>query len=181
VKLCLLTVPVEAITVPILFLSLPKELSVIINEMTEQECHEVLGRSRFGRLGCSLGDEPYVVPLYVACDSGFVYSLATRGQKIEWMRRNPKVCIQIDEIKSATQWVSVIGRGCYEELAEPQYADERIHAKKLLGKRPQWWLGALGERQLKSGDELIEPLFFRIRITSVTGLRATGATDQSAP
>ncbi|PWT89814.1 MAG: hypothetical protein C5B55_10740 [Blastocatellia bacterium] len=156
-------------------------LSVLLKEMTEQECHEFLGLSRFGRLGCSLDDEPYVVPFYFACDSGFVYALATRGQKIEWMRKNPKVCVQIDEIKSATQWVSVIGRGLYEELADPQYADERVHARKLLGRRPQWWLGALGERQLKSGNGLIEPLFFRIRITSVTGLRATRETDQSGP
>jgi nitroimidazol reductase NimA-like FMN-containing flavoprotein (pyridoxamine 5'-phosphate oxidase superfamily) len=94
------------------------------------------------------------------------------------MRKNPKVCIQIDEIKSATQWVSVIGQGHYEELPEPQYASERVHAKELLETRPHWWLHALAERQLKSGDGLIEPLFFRIRIDVITGLRAVDEADE---
>ena len=111
---------------------------VLINEMTEQECYEVLAPAMFGRFGCSQDDQPYVVPIYFTYDAGFVYSLATRGQKIDRMCKNPKVCIQIDEIKSATQWVSVIGRGIYEELAEPQYAAERVHARNLLERRPQW-------------------------------------------
>jgi hypothetical protein len=42
-----------------------------------------------------------------------------------------------------------------------------------LEKRSQWWLNTFAERQLKLGDTLIEPLFFRICIDSMTGLRAT--------
>jgi nitroimidazol reductase NimA-like FMN-containing flavoprotein (pyridoxamine 5'-phosphate oxidase superfamily) len=66
----------------------------------------------------------------------------------------------------------VIVNGHYQELPEPQYADERAHARKLLEKRYLWWQNALGERQVKSGEELITPTFFRIRIGSMTGLRA---------
>ena len=36
-----------------------------------------------------------------------------------------------------------------------------------------WWLNALGERQMRVGENSIEPLFFRIRIQSMSGLRAT--------
>jgi nitroimidazol reductase NimA-like FMN-containing flavoprotein (pyridoxamine 5'-phosphate oxidase superfamily) len=61
--------------------------------------------------------------------------------------------------------------GEYEELPEPQYTAERKHATSLLGKRYQWWLNALGQRQLRVGDNPIDPLFFRIRIESVSGLR----------
>ena len=69
------------------------------------------------------------------------------------MRANPKVCIEIDEIASESEWVSVIVNGHYQELPEPQYADERAHARKLLEKRYLWWQNALGERQVKSGEE----------------------------
>jgi len=89
----------------------------------------------------------------------------------EWMRKNPKVCIQVDEIESTTCWVSAIGSGRYEELPELQYLDERAHARQLLERRPQWWLGAMAERQLKSGNKLIQPLFFRVHIDTITGLR----------
>jgi len=73
---------------------------MIINEMTEKECGTVLARSSIGRLGCALDNQPYVVPIYFAYEPGYIYVLSTLGQKIEWMRTNPKVCIQVDEIMS---------------------------------------------------------------------------------
>jgi len=146
---------------------------MVMNEMTEQESREALARTTFGRLGCSLGDQPYIVPVCLACEGNFIYVFSTLGKKIEWMRANPKVCIQIDEIKGQSLWSSVIVNGHYEELLEPQHAGERKHARHLLEKRSQWWLNTFAERQLKLGDTLIEPLFFRICIDSITGLCAT--------
>jgi len=101
-----------------------------------------------------------------------IYVLSTFGQKIEWMRSNPKVCIQVDEIANQSQWVSVVVNGVYEELPEPQYATERAHARTLLQKRYRWWVNALAERQAKANEVMIKPIFFRIRISSMTGLRA---------
>ena len=146
---------------------------MVMNEMAEQECREALARTTFGRLGCSLGDQPYIVPVCLACEGDFIYVFSTLGKKIVWMRANPKVCIQIDEVKGQSLWSSVIVNGHYEELLEPQHAGERKHARHLLEKRSQWWLNTLAERQLKLGDTLIEPLFFRICIDSMTGLHAT--------
>jgi uncharacterized protein len=146
---------------------------MLIDEMTEQECREALTHTSFGRLGCSLSDQPYIVPVCLACEADFIYVFSTLGKKIVWMRANPKVCIQIDEVKGQGQWSSVIINGRYEELLELQHAGERKRARQLLEKRTQWWLNTLAERQLKLGDHLIEPLFFRICIDSMTGLCAT--------
>lgn len=145
---------------------------MVVNEMNEKECRELFSRTSMGRLGCSQADQPYVVPIYFAFELDFFYVLSTIGQKIEWMRANPKVCIEIDEIASESEWTSVIVNGQFQELLEPQYTDERAHARKLLEKRYLWWQNALGERQLKSGQDLITPTFFRIRVASMTGLRA---------
>ena len=71
----------------------------------------------------------------------------TLGQKNEWMRANPKVCLEVDEITNQSEWMSVIASGRYQELPEPQFTAEREHARKLLGKRHLWWQNALGERQ----------------------------------
>lgn len=146
---------------------------MLITEMSEQECRELLTSASFGRIGCALDDQPYIVPVYFAYDNGFAYVLGTAGHKIEWMRRNPKVCLLIDEISSETKWTSVIALGHYQELREPQFTEERAHARKLLKQRPRWWQTALAERELKSSDELIEPIFFRIQIDSITGLRSS--------
>jgi len=145
-----------------------------INEMTGEECSAFLKHASLGRLGCSHENQPYVVPIRFAADGGYIYVFSTFGQKVKWMRSNPKVCVQTDEIKGQEDWVSVIVNGEYEELPEPRYTDERKRASLLLSKQYQWWLNALGTRQMKAGDSPIEPLFFRIRIESMTGLRAAG-------
>ena len=143
---------------------------MVILDMSQEECGAFLGRAGVGRLGCSLDDQPYIVPISIAYEEGWLYSFSTAGQKIEWMRSNPKVCVQADEITSASAWASVIVTGSYQELKEPQFELERAHARKLLDRRHHWWLNALAERQLKSPEELIAPIFFRIRVESMSGL-----------
>ena len=149
-----------------------------VNEMAAEECKAVLEHASLGRLGCSYENQPYVIPIHFAYDSGYLYVFSTFGQKVKWMRANPKVCVQTDEIQSHSQWISVIVNGEYEELPDPQYAAERKHASSLFAKHNHWWLNALGERQTRVGDKLIEPLFFRIRIQSMSGLRATDEKER---
>jgi nitroimidazol reductase NimA-like FMN-containing flavoprotein (pyridoxamine 5'-phosphate oxidase superfamily) len=152
---------------------------MVIKEMTQEECRASLASASLGRLGCSLDNQPYVVPIYFAYEPDYVYALSTLGQKTEWMRANPKVCLEVDEIANQFQWTSVVATGRYQELPEPQYTAEREHARMLLGKRYQWWLNALAERQLRLGDDSITPFFFRIHIDSMTGLRAVGESAAS--
>jgi len=144
-----------------------------IDPITDAECQALLARSSFGRLGCSRDDQPYIVPVFLAYESESVYVFSTFGQKIEWMRLNPKVCVQVDEIEAAARWVSVIANGTYQELPE----DEHQHARRLLGKHHDWWLNALAERRATVNDLSVDPLFFRIHIESMTGLRATDKDD----
>jgi uncharacterized protein len=150
---------------------------MLIQEIKDTECREILGRASIARLGCSLNDEPYVVPIGIAYESDYIYVFSTLGQKIEWMRANPKVCVQVDEINKQSDWVSVIANGEYEELPDPQRADERNHARRLMEQRHHWWLNALAERRIKLRDQDISPVFFRIRINSVSGLRGTSEPE----
>ena len=143
-----------------------------VNEIPIDECKTILQRASTGRLGCSYQDQPYVVPIHFAYEGTYLYAFSTLGQKVKWMRANPRVCVQADELHAPAEWISVIVYGEYEELPEPQYAAERKHASSLLAKRHHWWLNALGERQMRVSENSIQPLFFRIRIQSMSGLRA---------
>lgn len=145
---------------------------MVIDQMTERECVALATRSSLARLACALDNQPYIIPVHFAYDSGFIYVLSTFGQKIEWMRENPKVCVAIDEIVSDSQWSSVVVTGEYEELREPRHREEREHARELLERRNRWWQNAFAERQAKEGEHLVDPIFFRIKIDSMTGLRA---------
>lgn len=143
-----------------------------IDELNDSECREILSRASLARLGCSLNDQPYIIPLGIAYEENDIYVFSTLGQKIKWMRSNPKVCMQVDEIRSQSDWASVIANGDYQELPEPQFEHERAHARRLLEKHHHWWLNPMAERRISLRDEEIKPIFFRIRVSSITGLRA---------
>ena len=145
---------------------------MVINKMTEKECGALLARASLGRLGCSLDNQPYVVPVSIAYEASHIYVMSTFGQKIEWMRANPKVCLEVEEVASQAEWITVIATGKYQELTEPRYSVELGRARKLLGKHHGWWQVPLAERQA-AGEDLISPLFFRIGIDSISGLRTT--------
>jgi nitroimidazol reductase NimA-like FMN-containing flavoprotein (pyridoxamine 5'-phosphate oxidase superfamily) len=144
---------------------------MIIKPLSEQECEEILGRATLARLACCLENQPYVVPVYVAYEANYVYVFSTEGKKVQWMRTNPKVCVQVDEIAGQAGWTSVIVNGEYQELGEPRFGVERTHARELLESRHEWWLNALAARRVDQPDVSISPVFFRIRVESMTGLR----------
>jgi uncharacterized protein len=95
---------------------------MVIREMSWEECVRVLAGASVARLACSHKNQPYVVPVYLAFDeaSRALYGFTTPGQKVEWMRANPLVCVEVDEIAAYDQWVSVITTGRYEELPGPR-------------------------------------------------------------
>jgi hypothetical protein len=144
---------------------------MLIKEISTQECLDTVAHASAGRLGCSLQDQPYVVPIYFASEGEWIYVFSTFGKKIEWMRANPKVCVEIEEKVSESESISVLVNGLYEELPEPQFTQERAHARQLLAKKHHWWMNAMAERRVGSEDQQVEPLFFRIHVDSATGLR----------
>jgi nitroimidazol reductase NimA-like FMN-containing flavoprotein (pyridoxamine 5'-phosphate oxidase superfamily) len=93
---------------------------MVIREMSREECLRVLAGMELARLACAHENQPYVVPVYLAYAEGseFLYGFTTPGQKVEWMRANPLVCVEVDKVEAFDQWVSVIVMGRYEELPE---------------------------------------------------------------
>ena len=142
-----------------------------IHEMTNDECRNALRQAEFGRLACARGHQPYIVPIYFSYDGEHLYGVTTLGQKIEWMRSNPLVCLEVDERASHYQWLSVIVFGRYEELPEAtEYEGARTHALEVLQKREMWWQTACVATPHR---EQRPPIFYRIHIVQVTGHRAT--------
>jgi uncharacterized protein len=140
--------------------------------MSQPECSELLNRVNIGRLACSLDDQPYIVPVGFSYEPDFIYVFSTLGKKIKWMRQNPKVCLQADEIASLSNWLSVIVTGTYVELREPEYTAQLEHALEQLEQYSEWWRNPLAQRREQTSDVSIESVFFRIDIKSLSGLRA---------
>ena len=113
---------------------------LIIREMSPEEARDLVARNRLARLACSLNDQPYVVPMHYAYAENNLYSFSSVGQKIEWMRKNAKVCVQVDEFIRAQQWSSVVIVGTFEELPDRiGWKNQRERAWSLLQRRASWW------------------------------------------
>jgi nitroimidazol reductase NimA-like FMN-containing flavoprotein (pyridoxamine 5'-phosphate oxidase superfamily) len=129
----------------------------------------MLSAAAVGRLACTRQDQPYIVPIHLEFDGECLYGFATLGQKIEWMRLNPLVCVEVDDVTSQRQWSSVVAFGEYEELpATAAHEESRGVAERLFQKRPMWWEPALVPL---ASDTPRDPILFRIRISRLTGRR----------
>lgn len=143
---------------------------MVIHEMRAQECRAMLARTNLARLACARNNQPYVVPIHVDLHDDFLYSYATLGQKIEWMRENPVVCLELDELMSDQHWASLVVFGRYEELPSvPEHQESRRVAERLFLRHAMWWEPA--SVPLASHDRR-PPIVFRIRIDRMTGRRA---------
>src|ERR1700691_6659938 len=109
---------------------------MLITKIRSRECRELLIRLGYGILGCSSNDRPYIVPIYFALDTDRLCCLSTLGRKIEWMRENPLVCVEADEVCGHDDWASVIVLGKYLEIPNTrEYAKNREQVRSLLRKR----------------------------------------------
>jgi uncharacterized protein len=145
----------------------------VIQEMTRQASLDLLARAHLGRLACTREGQPYVVPIHFAYQDNYLYTFSTVGQKIEWMRANPLVCVQVDEVVNSRQWVSVVILGRFEELPDrDEWRSVRALAHELLQERPIWWEPGYAKTTLHDGPRPLVPVFYRVHIAKITGRRA---------
>jgi nitroimidazol reductase NimA-like FMN-containing flavoprotein (pyridoxamine 5'-phosphate oxidase superfamily) len=147
---------------------------MLISKMKSEECREFLARQGVGRLACARDSQPYIVPIYFVYEPDYLYGFTTPGRKVDWMRVNPLVCVQADEVLNQDNWTSVVVLGRYEELSETgEYSEERNKVQSLLVKRTLWWVTAHAASVARGHAERPLPVFYRIHITDITGLRAS--------
>ena len=88
----------------------------MVRELSQSEISNFLDSQRFARLGCHVDGETYVVPITFARDGDRLVGQTKAGKKVDMMRKNPVVCLQMDAVTSFAEWTSVICWGRFEEL-----------------------------------------------------------------
>jgi nitroimidazol reductase NimA-like FMN-containing flavoprotein (pyridoxamine 5'-phosphate oxidase superfamily) len=150
---------------------------MLIHELDLKECAAVLSRNDVGRLGCARYDQPYIVPIHFSFDEerNCLYAFSTIGQKIAWMRENPKVCLEVEEVGDKSHWTTVLVIGRYEEIRQdPTEGEARRRSEQLFQERREWWLP--GAAKVKSGEHP-DVVIYRIQIDRLTGRRAARDRD----
>ncbi|HET6766429.1 MAG TPA: pyridoxamine 5'-phosphate oxidase family protein [Chitinophagaceae bacterium] len=152
----------------------------MIRQLSVTEIEDLLRKQIVGRIGCSHQSEVYIIPMSYAYDGKYFYCHSYEGKKLEMMRKNPKVCFQVDEMKDMGNWKSVIAWGDFEELLDEK---EKNNALRILLERHVPFISSitthLGDTWPFSADaatelDKIPGIVFRICIHKKTGkLEAT--------
>ena len=154
---------------------------MFIESMTWQASMELLARAKVGRLACVHEGQPYITPMSFIYEPSFLYSFSTVGQKITWMRANPLVCVEVEEVVNRRDWATVIVLGRYEELTKTANDSGLALAYDLLQRRSLWWEPGYARTVIEGKERpLEERVYFRIHPSKITGHRAIPDTDPPA-
>jgi uncharacterized protein len=146
----------------------------MIGKLNDEQIEEVLQSNILGRIGCCEKNKVYVVPVNYIYDGKYIIAHSVEGMKIRMMRNSPSVCFEVDEMKSFTNWKSVIIWGEFQELIEER---DRYYAMKLFVDRMMHLkisetavLPEITEKRIHPRSPgIIKPVVFRIVITEKTG------------
>lgn len=143
---------------------------MIVEALQRSECIELLSSNRLGRLGCLVdGTKPYVIPINYAFEPNYLYSFSMPGRKIEAMRLNPSVCVQVDHIGPGG-WSSVIADGRYQELPdESVFGVLRDRAWKLLSRHADWWEPGSLKPSAQAQASAYNHIFYRVEVDNLLG------------
>jgi nitroimidazol reductase NimA-like FMN-containing flavoprotein (pyridoxamine 5'-phosphate oxidase superfamily) len=145
----------------------------MIGKLTEVEMEEVLLDNVLGHIGFNDGSNTFVYPTNYVYDGNFIICHSQAGHKIQVMRKNKRVCLQVDEINKDINWRSVMVLGDYQELVEER---DRHNAMKLFVDRflplkikdPSTTSGIKGLGNIEQ-NENTRPVFYRILIDEKSG------------
>jgi nitroimidazol reductase NimA-like FMN-containing flavoprotein (pyridoxamine 5'-phosphate oxidase superfamily) len=100
----------------------------MLGQLTNDQIYNILSSQVVGRLACTDGKMPYIVPVTYAYDGKYIYGQTNEGTKLKILRKNPNVCFEVDMITNMSNWQSVIVYGEFEELKK----DEAAKAREIL-------------------------------------------------
>ena len=144
-------------------------------EITERaQIDEIIARARVCRLGMTVGDQPYVVPLSFAYLDGRIYvHSALEGRKLEAIRANPLVCFEVDidhlfvegarPCDSSIRYRSVIGFGRASIVGDPE---EKLRALQAIVARYSENAGEMDSNKIARVEVI------RVDLDEVTGKQA---------
>lgn len=139
----------------------------MLGDLNKKELIDLLESQVICRIGCHSDGETYIVPVNYVYKNNAIYAHSGNGKKIKMMRANPKVCVQVDQIKDTFRWKSAVLWGDFVELTgeERQQAMQGIiHRIMPLTNRPS--------EETSHGIKIEEHtslVVYRIDLTKATG------------
>lgn len=147
---------------------------VMIKSLEKAESLKILDDNYIGHLAYVYQNRPFVIPItyYFDAENNTIICYSDEGHKINAMRKNPSVSLEVAEIESVNIWQSVLAQGEYEELqgidSKNSLHDFSNGIKKIINEKEKTNPQFISEFSSKIYSEGI-PIVFRINITDITG------------
>ena len=105
----------------------------MLGALNDIQVKNLLSSQSIGRLACTNGNQPYIVPVTYLYDGKCIYGQTNDGMKLEILRNNPNVCFEVDLMTDMRNWQSVVVYGSFEELQgeEEDAAREKLFSRVL--------------------------------------------------
>jgi hypothetical protein len=138
-----------------------------INALDQNEMLRTLEQGKVGHLGCFSKNEVYVVPITYVFENPYIFSHSRDGKKIALMRKNPRVCVEVEEVHNVFEWKSVIAWGKFEELQD-EFASRamRLLIKKIVGSNKDLKMSPLA---IDFAAMLESAVIYSIHVEKITG------------
>ncbi len=145
----------------------------MLGELNELQINHFLLAQAIGRLACTDGKKPYIVPVTYVYDGKDIIGQTREGKKLTILRKNPNVCFEVDAMNNMANWRSVVIDGTFVEL-KGETADK---ARDYLFDRVWPYLTSSTihphqhetSRASVNDANRIKPIMFRIKVKSKTG------------
>lgn len=144
----------------------------MIGKLNEDQVNNILQSEAMGRLACTDGLQPYIVPVNYAYDGKYIYGQTNEGAKLKMLRKNPNVCFEVDRKTDFRNWQSVIVFGQFEELKKKEMEKAReilFHSIFPLMTGSTIHPFQHGVNTEVDDSTRIKDVMYRIRIQKITG------------
>lgn len=145
----------------------------MLGQLNELQIDHFLLSKAVGRLACTNGTMPYIVPITYVFDGKNIIAQSKEGSKLEIMRKNPEVCFEVDSMSNMVNWQSVIVTGTFQELNGQVAIEARDYLYNHLW--PYLTSATIHPHEHAASisgfddDNRIKPVMFRIEIKEKTG------------
>ena len=144
----------------------------MLGKLNADQINNILSSQVIGRLACTDGNQPYIVPVTYTYDGKYIYGQANEGKKLEILRKNKNVCFEVDTMTDMRNWQSVLVYGTFEELKskESEKAKE-VFLDRIYPLATSSTIHAHEHTVLGKIDDStrIKYVMYRIKIKKITG------------
>jgi nitroimidazol reductase NimA-like FMN-containing flavoprotein (pyridoxamine 5'-phosphate oxidase superfamily) len=143
-------------------------------ELNSDQINNLLTSQLIGRLACSDGLYPYIIPMAYTYDGNYIFGQTNEGKKLDIIRKNPNIAFQVDSYIDIFNWQSVIIYGQFEEIVDDkdEYAKELILRKimpLLTGRSIHHHEHATEDSIMLDENQSSKTIIFKILINQKTG------------